>query len=139
MAKYTLKLDEEYDFDLIGLCSHQQDYRVCWSINKQLELRLEKSIDPLVIYGKKNTLISQHSLFAYEDEESGLTYYLIKNRSEGKFIIPEKSQIDFFLMITEGGVVDIDEVLGQLKKTPEVLAVFEFDPYTLKSAHNLVF
>ncbi|HLW39484.1 MAG TPA: IPExxxVDY family protein [Brumimicrobium sp.] len=139
MAKYTLKLDEEYNFDLIGLCSHQQDYRVCWSINKQLELRLEKSIEPFVVYGKKNTVTSQHSFFFYEDENNGLSYYLIKNQSAGKHLIPEKSQIDFFLMIKENSVVDTQEILDKLKKTPEVLTAFEFDPYALKSAHNLVF
>lgn len=139
MAKYTLVLEEEYNFDLIGLCSHQQDYRVCWSINKHLELGLEKSMEPFVVYGKKNTVISSHSLYFYEEKERGLSYFLIKNRALGKFLIPEKSQIDFFLIIKEQGIVDIEEILENLNKAPEVLATFLFDPYTLKSAHNLMF
>ncbi|MGO1586222.1 MAG: IPExxxVDY family protein [Mesonia sp.] len=72
MAKYTLSLEDDYNFDLIGLCSHQADYRVCWSINETMGLRLQKSIEPYMVSGKKGDVVSSHSLFEWEDEEEAV-------------------------------------------------------------------
>lgn len=139
MTKYTLSLEDDFDFDLIGLCSHQGDYRVCWSINEQIGLRLQKSIEPFMVSGRKGVVNSSHSLYEWEDEGESVTYYFIQNKSDGKFLVPEKSQIDFFLVIKEAGIVDVDNLLAQLKNLPSVLTAMIFDPYDLKSANKFIF
>jgi hypothetical protein len=139
MAKYTLSLEDDFNFDIIGLCSHQGDYRVCWSINEHMGLRLKKSIEPFMVSGKNGVVNSSHSFYEWEDEDESVIYYFIQNKSMGKFLIPEKSQIDFFLVIKEAGVVDVDNLLAQLKSIPSILTAFSFDPYDLKSANKLIF
>lgn len=139
MAKFTLDLEDDFNFDLIGLCSHQGDYRVCWSINEKIGLRLKKSIEPFMVSGKKGIVNSSHSLYEWEDENESVFYYLIQNKSNGKFLVPEKSQIDFFLVIQEAGVVDVDNLLTQLKDIPSILTAISFDPYDLKSANKFIF
>lgn len=139
MAKYTLSLDEDFNFDLIGLCSHQGDYRVCWAINEKIDLKLRKSIEPFMVSGKKGTINSSHSLYEWEDENDNISYYFIQNKSQGKYLVPEKSQIDFFLVIREAGSVDVKNLLSQLKQIPCILTAFDFDPYELKSANKFIF
>ena len=139
MAKYTLSLEDDFDFDIIGLCSHQGDYRVCWSINEKIGLKLKKSIEPFMVSGKKGVVNSSHSLYEWEDEDESVIYYFIQNKNEGKFLVPEKSQIDFFLVIKDAGVVDVDNLLTQLKSIPSILTAFSFDPYDLKSANKFIF
>ena len=139
MAKYTLSLEEDYNFDLIGLCSHQGDYRVCWSINEQIGLRLKKSIEPFMVSGKKGGVISSHSLYECEDEFDNVQYHLIQNKGNGKYLVPEKAQIDYFLVVREAGIIDVDELLEKLKQIPNILTAFIFDPYELKSANKFIF
>lgn len=139
MAKYTLSLEDDFDFDIIGLCSHQGDYRVCWSINEGIGLKLKKSIEPFMVSGKKGVINSSHSLYEWTDEDENVVYYFIQNKSQGKFLVPEKSQIDFFLVIKDAGVVDVDNLLAQLKSIPSILTAFSFDPYDLKSANKFIF
>lgn len=139
MAKYTLNLEDDFNFDLIGLCSHQGDYRVCWSINEQIGLRLKKSIEPFMVSGKKGVINSSHSLYEWEDENENVVYYFIQNKDNGKFLVPEKAQIDFFLVIQEAGVIDVDDLLTKLKNIPSILTAFSFDPYDLKSANKFIF
>lgn len=139
MAKYTLSLEDDFDFDLIGICSPKNDYRVCWSINEKLNLRLQKSLEPFMVSGKKGNITSSHSLYEWEDEENFLSYYLIQNKSQGKFLIPEKAQIDYFLVIKESGVVDVKEQIRQLQEIVSITTVIDFDPNELKSASKLIF
>ena len=139
MAKYTLSLDDDFDYDLIGLCSHHGDYRVCWSINERIGLRLQKSIEPFMVSGKKGVVTSSHSLYEWSDEEESVDYYLIQNKNEGKYLVPEKAQIDFFLVVKEAGVVDVDHLVEELRKISCILTAIIFDPYELKSANKFIF
>lgn len=137
MAKYTLTLEDDFNFDLIGFCSHQRDYRVCWAINNRLEIALEKSMEPYMVSNRKGEVVSSHSLYHFETEE--LTYYLIQNKSTNGFLVPERAQIDYFLVIKEANMVDVDELTRQLKEITEIQAVFIIDINTLKSASKFIF
>ncbi|PKR81471.1 IPExxxVDY family protein [Brumimicrobium salinarum] len=139
MAKYTLSLEDDFNFDLIGICSHQGDYRVCWSINDSIGLKLKKSDEPFMVSGKKGQVISSHSLYEWEDEEAYVNYYLIQNKNSGKFLVPEKSQIDYFLVIKENNVIDINTLLNNIKDISSILTAFIFDPNELKSANKFIF
>lgn len=139
MAKYTLSLEDDFNYDLIGLCSHHGDYRVCWSINERIGLRLKKSIEPFMVSGKKGVVSSSHSLYEWEDEDENVCYYLIQNKNEGKYLVPEKAQIDFFLVVKEAGVIDVDTLLSELREIPCILTAFIFDPDELKSANKFIF
>ncbi|HLV41615.1 MAG TPA: IPExxxVDY family protein [Brumimicrobium sp.] len=139
MAKYTLSLEDDFNYDLIGLCSHYGDYRVCWSINERIGLRLQKTIEPFMVSDKKGAVVSSHSLYEWEDENENVSYYLIQNKSEGKFLIPEKAQIDFFLVIKEANIIDVDNLLKEIKAISCILTAFIYDPYELKSAYKFIF
>ena len=139
MAKHALQLEDDFNFDLIGLCSHQSDYRVCWSVNEHLGLHLSKSLEPFMVSGKKGEVVSSHSLYEWYDENNAVEYFLIKNKYNTQFLIPEKSQIDYFLVIREAGIVDVDDFLTKVKEISSILTAFIFEPGDLKSGSKLIF
>ena len=53
MPKHKLLLEDDYDFDLIGICSSHSDYRLVWGINNAIGTRLAKEED-FSILEKKN-------------------------------------------------------------------------------------
>lgn len=138
-AKHTLVLADDFDFDLIGICSHQRDYRLCWSINEALDLELAKAQEPFMVSGRKGEVLSKHSFYEWEDEQNHLSYHLIKNKSDNTFLVPEKAQIDYFLVIRELGMINIDDFLTKVKKISSILTAFIYDPNELKSSKHLIF
>jgi len=139
--KYHLSLDQEIDFDMIGISSHHNDYRLAWSINTEMELALELSSEPYIISATKKGLAVKYSFPMYEfhDQENHLDYYLIKNKSEGKFLIPEKPALDFFLFICEREMIDLEDFAKKLRNVSSILAVFPFEAEEFESAEKLVF
>jgi hypothetical protein len=96
-------------------------------------------MEPFMVSGKKGDVVSSHSLYEWLDEEGGVEYYLIQNKNNGNFLIPEKRQIDYFLVIKESGMVDLAHFLSKIKELQNVLAAFIFDPNELKSANKFIF
>ena len=139
MAKHTLLLEQEFDYQLIGIASHHVDYRLCWAINESMGLNLGKAEESFMVSNKKGVVISEHSLFEYFDEENLTEFYLIKNKNLTKFLIPEKPQIDYFLVIRENYTIEIDDFLTRMKEISSILTAFIFDPHDLKSSSKLIF
>ena len=138
MTKYKLDLDYDYSFALIGICSHLQDYRLCWALNKSLGLdlyRLDKSIEML-----RGEHCNQFFVYRFEDEEDHVSYSLIGNKTHGSVLVPEHKQADYFLKI-EGGMPDeIGLIINKIKAVKNVLTAFEIrEVELLKSKENLIF
>lgn len=138
IQKHTLFLETDYDYDMIGICSHHSDYRLAWGINELFRLHLAKADDFFEVSLKKNEK-SRHSYYFQYDEDNLLDIYLIKNKGEGKFLIPEKQQIDYFLFLKNNATFEMDDWLAKLKNHPSILAAFLFDPTEFESTENLSF
>ena len=139
MAKYKLVLEEDYDFDLIGICSSHSDYRLCWGINKDLKIDLCRGED----YYLRNKKDGEYyfSFYEYIDEETFQEFYLIKNMSFDNYkrLIPEQDQIDYFLIVKNNYDLELDEFVSNLKRIDCILTAFQFKVGDLKSKANLVF
>jgi|SaaInl85LU_5_DNA_1037374.scaffolds.fasta_scaffold00986_9 hypothetical protein len=139
MAKHILKLEANVDFDLVGICSHHPDYRLCWALNEQMSLRLTKANEPFCVSNKKGGVVSEHSFYEWFDETNHIEYYFIKNKGGGKYLIPEEPQIDYFLVLRENYLLDISELVADLKQNSGIITAFNLDVDTLKSADKLIF
>lgn len=157
MGKHTLEIEYDYDFVLIGISSHEKDYRLCWMLNKQLGLELFKT-DSLEIKGKKQETPSFFSLFTYENEELFREYTVIANLSESKsvikgdslfdavnpaeneLLIPEHKQMDYFFVI-KGEIEneETDEIIRKIKEIESVQTAVRIDVTQLKSKQNIIF
>lgn len=138
MGKYTLEIEYDYDFVLIGISSHEKDYRISWVINNKLGLNLIKT-EALEIKDKKQDEPSHFSLFCFEQPDEFMEYFMIANRSEKGLLIPEQKQIDYFFII-RGEIEDekVMEIIKQIKESNLVQTAFRVDVKALKSKQNLI-
>jgi hypothetical protein len=138
LGKYTLEIEYDYDFVLIGISSHEKDYRICWVINNKLGLNLIKT-EALEIKDKKQDEPSHFSLFCFEQPDEFMEYFMIANRSEKGLLIPEQKQIDYFFII-RGEIEDekVMEIIKQIKESNLVQTAFRVDVKALKSKQNLI-
>ena len=98
-----------------------------------------KSEDDLCNTNKKGETVSEHSMYTFIDEENRLEYYLVKNKAQGKLLIPEKGSIDYFLFLCNNTSVELERLLKELKGVTSILAAYEFDPAEIPSTENIVF
>ncbi|MGE0561338.1 MAG: IPExxxVDY family protein [Flavobacteriales bacterium] len=137
MSKFTLNIEEDYDFSLIGISCHAKDYRLCYELNKILEIDLVRGED-LDIDSKSSK--ANYALYDYIDEENFIDYYLLSNRSNKGFLIPEHKSTDFFLLLKGASNNDIIEnIINKISEIQLVLTSFQIDVNTLKSKQNLIF
>ena len=137
MAKLTLEVEEDYDFELIGICSHAKDYRLSWEMNKALKLDLVKGDNyELSVKDEKQS----YSFFNFIDDENWVEYYLINNRTVNGILIPEEKKSDYFLLIRgvlRGG--QKESLVKGITEIKNVLTTYEIEVKSLKSKSNLLF
>lgn len=92
-----------------------------------------------MVSGRKGEIVSSHSFYEWYDEDNAVEFFLIKNKHNTKFLIPEKSQIDYFLVIRETGAIEVDDFLTKIKEISSILTAFIFEPGELKSSSKLIF
>ena len=137
--KYLLEDDFEYDFSLYGISSHEKDYRVCWAVNKALDLSLTKQNDKIEVFHKRQNRYSHHSIFSEFDFEKEEEVHLISNRTKSGYLIPEQKHADYLLMVKGDAIVDKTEIVQKLRQIHFILMCFEIEVSLLKSKDNLMF
>lgn len=138
MAKRVLKInyDDNMDFILIGIASGFKDYRLCFELNRALELNMERTEEHTLHVGKNNSQLKFDRFeFINEYEQQ---FILLSNRNETQMLIPELKMIDFLLMINPSEGIDKEQFLKIIKEITLVNAVFLFDVKELKSRQNLL-
>ncbi len=131
-----LRIGETSGFALIGISSHENDYRLVWAMNNAFSFQFTR-IENQVIFNAKLNADLEFSRFIYTDEDKYLTYHLISNRCPDGFLFPEIKNLDYLLQIT--GEIDSNQlasVFRELKKVSMVSAVFMIDPKQLKDAER---
>ncbi|MDG1147813.1 MAG: IPExxxVDY family protein [Crocinitomicaceae bacterium] len=137
--KHILTLEAEEEFEMIGICSHHSDYRLAWGLNTKTSLHLTKCKLPYEVTNRKGEVTSIHSKYEFIDEDNRLEYYMIKNKVKGQFLIPEKPTIDYFLFLCNNNVIDVKELIKELKMVSSILGAYVFFPEEITSSENLVF
>ncbi|MDP4281393.1 MAG: IPExxxVDY family protein [Bacteroidota bacterium] len=120
-------------YTLIGISCHLQDYRLSYLLNQSLDFSFIKQNDFSVMFpGKKES--DSFSFYFYYDEDRFNTYCLIANRSETGILVPGQKQTDYFLFIEgEFRKTQLDILCGQIRKIPNILAVFEIRTQEIKN------
>ncbi len=104
-------------FTIIGISSHENDYRLSWSINEQTGLAFAQAESLVTDAGKEFTR------FVHEDEDRALL--LISNRCDNGFLLEKYKNFDFILKFdTELTDAELSAWMRNLKKVPLISAVF---------------
>lgn len=137
MSKLTFSLENEYDFELIGISCHSKDYRICWSLNNVLKTNFKRIEDYEI--QKKNEIIN-FPFFEYIDEDNNIEYFVIANKSSEGYLVSEKQSIDYFLVL-KGSVTDrlVENLTKKVKEIDVVIIAHRIDVNELKSKQNLLF
>jgi hypothetical protein len=136
---HKLSINAEYSSVIIAISSHENDYRLSWAINKHMGTNFIKT-DNLVVFNKKYKVEQEFSLFMFEDEDSLVKYHLVANKCDKGYLIPELSNMDFFIQIYGEISADFrDRLLEKLKKINIVTGAFIIDPALLKSGRRLIY
>lgn len=113
------------------------DYRLCWALNKSLNLQLKKQDDYLLnIYKSKQSVFSKYT---FCDEIQKINYTVLANKGSDALLAKEFAMVDYFLLI-EGYYesVDQEKFLQDVKGTSFVITSFMIDPNTLHSKDNFI-
>lgn len=137
MSKLTFSLENEYDFELIGISCHSKDYRICWSLNNALKTNFKRIEDYEI--QKKNEIIN-FPFFEYIDEDNNIEYFVIANKSSEGYLVSEKQSIDYFLVL-KGSITDklVENLAKKVKEIDLVIIAHRIDVNKLKSKQNLLF
>lgn len=139
MNKLILKSELDLDFILIAITSVLKDYRMCFKINKQLQFQFYRT-DELSLSKTDSKPPTLFSTYQYQLEQSETDMYLIANKGSDAFLVPEMKQADFFILIKNYiDDEDLQQLLINLNKIPDVSVAIQVNPKKLKSKENLIF
>lgn len=136
---HKLTVHESGTYRLLGISSHENDYRLSWAINRQLGLDFRKT-ESLPVFNKTedNPEQLEFSIFQYITPDGVLKMNLISNRCPNGFLIREMKNIDYFLQVFGDDTKSfIDTISKNLKSIDIVSTVFEVPRNKLNSKWNL--
>ena len=137
MNRLTLKYELDLDFVLIAITSQLKDYMLCFKLNRQLNINFYK-IDELIIETNSSEVF--FSRYQYQLPELETDVYLLANKGDQGYLIPEMKKVDYFILIRNYiSQEEVEQFIDRINKLPEVLAAIEVDPRKLKSKENLIF
>jgi hypothetical protein len=125
--KHNLLYEAEIEFEVLAICSPYPDFRLIWNINKSAELQMSKADEPYSVYNKKGELSSAHSKYYWFDESEEVQYMMLKNHEQGKRLVPELDQVDYFLFIQTDYNSPSKQILKALASCEAVMAAFQVD------------
>ena len=129
--------DQQYDFMLIGIICQHKDYRLCFEINRMLEINLVKCKDYELFFAARKT---QSAFARFECKSTqGDKFVLLSNKGTRGILLQEQPQLDYLFMITENQPNDTySTIVKTLKDIPIILGAFSLDPLQLPSREYLI-
>ena len=143
------------DYELIAIHSSMDDYKLAFTLNAVLDIRLKKNDSNIQIEIEEGK--SAFSNYIFEDEENDVIWSLIENKTTiltaknetsqlfdavdiTVFLLPEYKKADYLLKIEN---IDYDfneeEIIGKILSIKNISMVYALDPTNLKSKNNLIF
>lgn len=123
---HKLIVEFDKDFTLLAVASHENDYRLSWAMNKNLGLGFSR-MENLTLIHPKNKVEVNYSRYQYIDD-AGIVFYLISNKSEGGFLIPELKNIDYILKVENNtDELYVEKLLTGLKSIDIVITAFRIE------------
>jgi len=149
----TLGYEFEHDYNLLGITSTLEGYRLAYLLNKKLELFLERQSNNIDFTNKNCSF----ALYNYDCNSTFLSWSLIANKhsftsknieetnlfdeeSKTSYLINEKKEVDYFLkIIGDFDTASLKQMLNNIKNIKGLIAAYTISPHTLKSKDYLIF
>jgi hypothetical protein len=134
---HRLKIDTRFPFQTIGISCHENDYRLIWAINAKLQTAFVKIAD----FNDSDEADPKKSFSRYYFENAGqcVSFYILSNRCDNGYLIPEYRKVDYFLFLkgeTESGYAEA--LIRRLKQVDILSTAFLIDNNTIRSIKRLM-
>jgi hypothetical protein len=130
MAKKTLlRLDFESEYRIVGLFCNENDYRLCWLLNRYLLFSFKRGPD-MELLNEKTGIKTNFSVFEYQAPESlQSSFFIVNNRShENILLFPAPPGLGFLLMVrADESRYSFKDLLNNLRKVPQLTAAYLLD------------
>lgn len=119
------------DMTVLAINSHVKGYNLCWHINKKL---CSNFVNTEIFIGEK-----RESFSAFEVEHENKKITLVNNKSKKGVLMPEKKNVDFFIMVEpEMKNTAKEEFISKLREISKILLIFEVDLEKEQEAHRFI-
>jgi len=137
LSKHRLDFEYTIDFELVGVVSAVQEYKMAYLLNQQLKLQFKRTTDWEVTYPKKKDL-QYFKKYDFKDELLKRVFYLIKNKNNSFHCLPELSILDY-LFIISGDITkdELSQYHHQIKKIPIISSALIIEADKIKNIENI--
>ena len=136
MKLLTIDYLEEVDFFVLAINSHIKGYKLCWELNKKLNLNFIKN----KYHKLEEKTQLEFSRFTTKNTDLELQYDLISNYSKKGYLLPKHKNIDYFLKIQNPfWEKEKKDFIEKMQQIPEILLIFEFDLNRINSLTPFIF
>jgi len=123
---------------LLGISSHENDYRLSWALNENLGFRFTKT-ENHKSFNQRLGETQEFSTYSFTDDENSNTYRLISNRCDNGFLLDELKNIDFLVLIEPSDpLYRASELMAKIRSVPFVSGIFAIDMDRLKNKKRLL-
>ncbi|HEY4785024.1 MAG TPA: IPExxxVDY family protein [Bacteroidales bacterium] len=123
---------------LLGISSHENDYRLSWALNENLGFRFTKT-ENHKSFNQRLSETQEFSTYSFTDDENSNTYRLISNRCDNGFLLDELKNIDFLVLIEPSDpLYRASELMAKIRSVPFVSGIFAIDMERLKNKKRLL-
>lgn len=121
------------EFEVLGISSAEQTYRLAWMLNLAFQWKLRKIQD---IECRQSYGLSYHDCYVHQSTDQMMTIHLIDNKTPDGTLIHEMSTFDYIVKIVDHNAV-LDELFyARIKRLPLIMASMQMDMVKLnKSLH----
>ena len=135
MARLKLELEPDPEVVVIGISCHEQDYRLCWALNRQLGLTLTRRREGL---DDAEDGTGVHAVYDHVDAERGISHTVVHNHGTRGPLLRDHREADYFLVV-DREVAEADAaLLDRVRRTDLVLAAFSLEFGRIKAGHKLL-
>ena len=120
MKTLRIEQDFELDFIILAINSHIKMYKLCWEINKKMNVNFVKN--------KSHQLVKNQEFerFSYTNKKSETKYDILSNISNTGYLDRNNKSVNYF-MIVQGGVYNKKKIIKRLNEIEDILLVFELN------------
>jgi hypothetical protein len=135
--KISFVYDLTNEYCVFGICSHMKDYKLCWNLNKVLNIDLSKYED--FSSSEKKSASEKFSFFYYNDQNYRNNIFLLSNKKNNITLFEKIPDADYLLMIKgQISAKKTDGLISALKKTSNILTVFIVNMEKIKEMNNFL-
>ncbi len=129
--------EDHLDFAMIGIVSAYKDFRLCFEINKVLEINLCKEED-LEMKKLKRGSASLFSLYNYSNGDNE-QYIVLSNKGSNGYFINELKHVDYFMLIRNLSPFNsLQTITDKLKHISLITNITLLEAIDYKSSENFL-